>query len=40
MLTGKKKIPSKDIISIFIYSFPQFLLKIQQIQFDKAKKII
>ena len=38
MLTGKKKIPSKDIISIFIYSFPQFLLKLQQIQFDKAKK--
>ena len=38
MLTGKKKIPSKDIVSIFIYSFPQFLLKLQQIQFDKAKK--
>jgi hypothetical protein len=38
MLTGKKKIPSNDIISTVVYSFPQFLLKLQQTQFDKSKK--
>lgn len=38
ILTGKKKIPSNDVISTIVYSFPQFLLKLQQTQFDKAKK--
>lgn len=37
ILTGKKKIDSKDIISNIIYSIPQFLLKFQQNQFDKAR---